>query len=286
MEYGIGNWELGIRKYRIQMKIEFYCPRWGSEKLPWSTFCRKAKDDGYDGIEYAVAADVTVQELDHVWEMASKNHLKIIPQHYDTYESDFVKHHDLFCEWIEKIKPYPCKKINSQTGKDFFSFEDNKKLIDASANSRLNIVHETHRNKFSFATHITKEYLVRISELRITLDASHWICVAESFLDDQAEAMELAIRRTEHIHARVGYPEGPQVSDPRIKEHEEALEKHLRWWDKVVELKRKENTDLTITPEFGPFPYMVHVPATGLPVSDQWEVNLWMMEMLRKRYNN
>jgi sugar phosphate isomerase/epimerase len=266
------------------MNIEFYCPRWGSENINRDLFCRKVKDAGYDGIEYGIARDVTKAELDEVWNLVSKHNLKIIPQHYDTYESNFVRHYDLFTEWIEKIRPYPSKKINSQTGKDFFSFDQNKKLLDAAANSGLNIVHETHRNKFSFAAHITKNYLEKIPKLRITLDASHWVCVAESYLDDQANAMQLAISRADHIHARVGYPEGPQVPDPRIKEWEEALNKHLTWWDKVVEIKRKENIDLTITPEFGPFPYMVHVPSTGNPVSDQWEVNVWMMELLKKRY--
>jgi sugar phosphate isomerase/epimerase len=268
------------------MQVEFYCPRWGSEHVDWDLFLRNVKDAGYNGIEYAIGRTVEEKELDEVWNLVARHNLKIIPQHYDTYESNFVVHYTHFSEWIEKIKPYPCRKINSQTGKDFFSFEDNKKLIDLATNSGLNVVHETHRNKFSFSAHSTKEYLQRIHELRITLDASHWVCVAESYLDDQKDAMELAISRTDHIHARVGYPEGAQVPDPRIKEWEQALNKHLVWWDKVVEIKRKENIDLTITPEFGPFPYMVHSPKTNEPVFDQWEVNVWMMELLRKRYSN
>lgn len=266
------------------MKIEFFCPRWGSENLEWDLFLRKVKDAGYDGIEYAIGRDVTEKELDEVWNLLAKHNLKIIPQHFDTYEADFSTNCEQFCKWIKKIKPYPFEKLNSQTGKDFFSFEQNKTLINAAADGGLNIIHETHRNKFSFAAHITKEYLKRIPGLRITLDASHWVCVAESYLDDQKEAMELAISRTDHIHARVGYPEGPQVTDPGIKEWQEALDKHLGWWDKVVERKRNKDVDLTISPEFGPFPYMVHVPSSGMPVSNQWEVNVWMMEMLRKRY--
>ena len=77
----------------------------------------------------------------------------------------------------------------------------------------------------------------KIPDLRITLDASHWVCVAESFLEDQEDNMQLAIDRTDHIHARVGFPEGPQAPDPRKKEWREALEKHLVWWDRVAELK-------------------------------------------------
>jgi sugar phosphate isomerase/epimerase len=266
------------------MKIEFYCPRWGSEQLEWDLFLRKVKDAGYDGIEYAIARTVTDKELNEVWDLCAKHNLKIVPQHYDTCEANYAKHYDLFNEWMERIKAYPSQKVNSQTGKDFFSLEDNEKLINAATSSGLNIVHETHRNKFSFAAHITKQYLEKIPDLRVTLDASHWVCVAESFLDDQTDALKLATSRADHVHARVGYPEGPQVPDPGVNEWGEALDKHLAWWDMVVEIKRKENVDLTITPEFGPFPYMVHSPKTNDPVCDQWEVNKWMMEMLGRRY--
>jgi len=264
--------------------IEFYCPRWGSENIDWDLFCAKVKDAGYDGIEYAIARTVSEKELNDVWNIVTKHNLKIIPQHYDTYEADFFRHFDLFNQWIEKIKQFPAQKINSQTGKDFFSFEQNKTLVEVAENSGLNIVHETHRNKFLFAAHLSKEYLQKIPFLKITLDASHWVCVAESFLEDQTDAMELAIQRAEHIHARVGYPEGPQIADPRAPEWQDALDKHLAWWDKVVLKKKAENTLLTITTEFGPFPYMVHHPVTGQPVADQWEVNVYMMELLKKRY--
>jgi sugar phosphate isomerase/epimerase len=266
------------------MQIDFFCPRWGSEHLSWDLFCKRVSEAGYNGIEYAIAGTVSESELDKAWNTIEKYKLKIIPQHFDTYEADFTKHFDLFNKWIEKIKPYPCQKINSQTGKDFFSLDQNTSLVEAAAKSGLNIVHETHRNKFPFAAHIAAAYFQKIPSLRITLDLSHWVCVSESYLEYQQLAIDLAVSRTDHIHARVGYPEGPQVPDPRIPECKEALNKHLAWWDTVVERKKQENAELTITPEFGPFPYMVNVPSTGQPVCDQWEVNHWMMEMLRKRY--
>jgi len=30
---------------------------------------------------------------------------------------------------------------------------------------------------------------------------------------------------------------------------------------------------------------MVHIPATGRPVADQWEVNSFIMHLLKNRYN-
>ena len=274
------------------MNIKFFCPRWGSENLNWDDFLLKVKSAGYSGIEYGIANDSSPEELSQVWEKTDKLNLEVIPQHYGTYEADFAKHYDTFAAWFEMVRPFKALKIDSQTGKDFFTFEQNKQLIDLTVDytnsTGVAVLHETHRNKFAFAAHITKEYLKRIPYLKLTLDVSHWVNVAESFLEDQPEAMALAISRTEHIHARVGYPEGPQVPDPRVPEWQQALQAHLAWWDKIVAEKSKAGKDAvcTITPEFGPYPYMVPLPFTRQPITDQWEVNVYMMNLLRERYQH
>jgi sugar phosphate isomerase/epimerase len=272
------------------MKVKFFCPRWGSEYLSWHAFFMQVKEAGFDGIEYSIAGNTTKQEMDLVWNYAEKYKLEIIPQHFDTYEADYTKHLNKFAKWFELIKPYPATKINTQTGKDFFSFDQNKTLIELAnaqfVHSKTSICHETHRNKFAFAAHVTKAFLTEIAELKLTLDISHWVNVAESFLDDQPEAVELALARTEHLHARVGYPEGPQIPDPRVPEWQEALNKHLNWWDRIAQRKKQENLVLTITTEFGPYPYMVHLPTTNQPIANQWEVNKFMMDLLRSRYSS
>ncbi|MBV4358226.1 sugar phosphate isomerase/epimerase family protein [Pinibacter aurantiacus] len=270
------------------MQVQFFCPRWGSENIQWDVFCKKVKEAGYDGIEYGIGNTASAKELDEVWNVAEKYKLKIIAQSWENTEADFSKHLECYHGWLEMIKPYPIVKIDSQTGRDFFSFEHNSALIAEATrftnDTGIQVAHETHRNKLMFAAHISKDYLERIPEMRITLDASHWVCVAESFLEDQPAAIQLAIEKTIHLHARVGYPEGPQIPDPRVKEWEPALEKHLEWWDKVAALKTQQNEVLTITPEFGPYPYMVHDPASGQPIADQWSVNVFMMNLLKQRY--
>ena len=264
------------------MNTQFFCPRWGSEDIGWVDFCQKVKEAGYDGIEYGIARNTTDWELDHAWNTAAQQGLLMVSQHYDTVTADFSRHLETYHAWLERIKPYPVLKINSQTGKDFFSFGQNCQLIQLG--NEYGVLHETHRGKFSFAAHITKTYLEEIPELRLTLDVSHWFCVAESLLDDQAEVLQLATERTDHIHARLGYPEGPQVSDPRSPEWLEVFDRHLVLWDRVAERKKAEQEMLTITPEFGPYPYMVRLPVRGEPISNQWEINRYMMSILRERY--
>lgn len=272
------------------MEIKFFCPRWGCENIPWDEFCRKVKDAGYDGVEYGIPNESTQHELDEAWNSFERQGLLVIPQHYGTYDADFDLHLARYGAWLDIVKPYPAIKIDSQTGKDFFSFDQNKQLIERAAEhtraTEVEVYHETHRNKFPFAAHITFQYLSRIEGLRITLDASHWVNAAESYLQDQPEALELAVQRTEHIHARVGYPEGPQVPDPAAPEWDEALQHHLGWWDRVIARKRAAGDSLaTITPEFGPYPYMVHLPYSQKPISDQWANNVYMMNLLKTRYS-
>ncbi|TDW95914.1 sugar phosphate isomerase/epimerase [Dinghuibacter silviterrae] len=268
--------------------LQFFCPRWGSEGTGWETFFARLKAEGYNGMEWGVALDTPHAELDKIWDLAEQKRVAVILQHYDTVDADFNRHYDTYCRWLSMVKGYPAVKINSQTGRDIFTFDQNKALIEAATqftvDTDIAVVHETHRHKFSFAAHIAKEFLQRIPHLRLTLDVSHWVCVAESYLEDQKETVALAIERADHLHARVGYPEGPQIPDPRVPEWDIALRHHLVWWDAVVARHRAQNKPLTVTPEFGPYPYMVELPFTRQPLTSQWEINAWMMRMLGERY--
>jgi sugar phosphate isomerase/epimerase len=273
------------------MNIKFFCPRWGSTGLSWDDFLSNVKDAGYDGVEYGIANSTPASELEMVCRNAEQVGLLLIAQHYETSDLDINIHADNFAAWYRKIEPFNWLKVDSQTGKDFFTFQENIKMIDVASafsdRTGIPVYHETHRGKFPFAAHITKEYLQRLPDLKLTLDISHWVNVAESFLENQPEAVELALQRAGHLHARVGYPEGPQIPDPRSPEWQEALNIHLQWWDKVVHRINSQSDDnvVTITPEFGPHPYMVHLPGTGLPIADQWDVNVFMMQLLKERYS-
>jgi sugar phosphate isomerase/epimerase len=270
------------------MNIKFFCPKWGSDQLSAFELLKKAKETGYDGIEYAVRRGHSQTELQNLFSSAEELGMLLIAQHYDTVEADYELHEQLYKDWFEKIKPFPFIKINSQTGRDCFSFAQNCRLINIAAKyeekSGIQVIHETHRGKFSFAAHVTKDYLLKKPNLRLTLDLSHWVNVAESWLEDQTTTIELAISRADHIHARVGYVQGPQVPDPQAPEWQSALEIHLAWWDIVVKMHTENNTCLTITPEFGPYPYLIEMPYTRQPLAMPWEVNAWMLNLLKKRY--
>ena len=268
------------------MKLKFFCPLWGSEHLPFDEFLQKVKDAGYDGVEMSFTLDLK-QKMKQV-EAIKKFNLEIIAQHWETVDSDFDLHKTNYAKRLRNLAEVDPLFINSQTGKDYFTIDQNSALIELaeeiSKESRVKIIHETHRGKFSFAAHVVPTYLRSLSSLNLCLDISHWCCVAETFLDDQKESVEAAIQRTHHIHARVGHTEGPQVMDPRTDENKEILERHIVWWQRVVNKRKEEGFEsFTITPEFGAPPYQHLFPNSQRPIYSQWDVNVFMMNLLKDR---
>ena len=178
--------------------------------------------------------------------------------------------------------------INCHSGRDHFSFEQNKTFMDhtaeLSAKTGIIICHETHRSRTLYSAPVARQFIEKIPGLRVTLDISHWCNVHESLLQDQEETVNLVLPRVDHIHARIGHPEGPQVNDPRAPEWDSAVKAHFAWWDKVVEEKRKSGKRLTVLTEFGPPDYMPALAYTRQPLADQWAINVYMMQLLRKRY--
>ena len=269
------------------MEIKFYIPRWGNRHLSWDDFALKARQAGYAGVEANLPTDE--EEKESMFEALTQNGLSWIGQHFETSTADFKSHIIGYKAKLNALAEAKPLFINSQTGKDFFSFEQNSELIESaakiSAETGLSILHETHRGKFSFCTTATAKYLHKYPALKLTADFSHWCCVAESYLQDQQEILNLAISRTAHFHARVGFPGGPQVNNPAAPEWKEALNFHCEWWDAIVHRHIALKTHiLTITCEFGPYPYMLQLPFSKHDVSDLWEINLFMKDFLQKRY--
>ncbi|NBC83452.1 MAG: sugar phosphate isomerase/epimerase [Bacteroidetes bacterium] len=268
------------------MKIKYFCPLWGWENHDFKDFCQRVTDAGYDGVEMSFPLDD--REREQKVSILQSNGLEFIAQHHETSDKDVDMYKKNFRERLINLAKTSPLFINSQTGKDFFSFEQNKEIIQladaVSADKGVKILHETHRGKFSFACHIARQFLQALPDLRITLDASHWCNVAESMLEDQKESLEMAISRADYIHARIGFPEGPQIPDPRAPEWHETVEIYINWWQKVIDRAMAEGkSEFIILPEFGPVPYMTIQPFTQMTITNQWDVNAYMKDMLKDR---
>ena len=186
---------------------------------------------------------------------------------------------------MERAMTFEPAFINCHTGRDIFTLEDNVKIFERAlaleSQFGVMITHETHRTRPTYSTLMTEQLLAALPALKLNLDISHWMVVHESDLSDQTERVTQLIQNAWHIHARVGYEEGPQVSDPASPVWEAQLQNHLSWWQQVVDAARaRRQAVLTITPEFGPFPYAQVNPTTGKSLTDIWQANLFMKHTL------
>nr|WP_121273188.1 sugar phosphate isomerase/epimerase [Pedobacter schmidteae] len=272
--------------------LKFLCPRWGFEDIPWDVFLKQVKDAGYAGVEwfpfgetvdaYSVLDLLNSHELDFAIVMAVTKPYTNYEQYMTHLKTDLYKLMEIRNEFKTPLF------FSAQTGREFFN--------DAQIESCLTlcrefedayqtpVYQETHRNKWSYAAHRVAPVLEQYPDLKLTLDMSHWFCVSESFLTDQQAAVNTAILHARHIHARVGNTQSPQVWDPAHSEYAEALEAHVRVWDRWVTQMKKNKMPITITPEFGPAPYMVKGDRTLSLRDEQWRINLWMKDFLQKRY--
>lgn len=271
------------------MKIKILCPLWGLENDDLKMSLDRIREAGYDGIDTGIPDDL--QRRKQLLDYIEKQEWALVAQQHQAYGNSFEDFKNSFLHYLQISAEAHPLLINSHTGRDYFSYEQNLELIDLAQNfsekQEIKVIHETHRGRFGYSPSVMNEYFKVRPGLKITADLSHWVCVTESFLNGFKKELNEAIKRTVHVHARIGYEEGPQVPDPRAPEWKYAVDHFLTWWDKIVEIRAEQGDRvLTITTEFGPPPYLQTVPYTNKPVADQFEINCYMKELLAERYSS
>jgi hypothetical protein len=271
------------------VEIKILSPLWGHEHLPLETFLEKIRMAGYDGIDTWVPAEKKDQHL--LYDYLQRHQMVMVSHQYAAEGSTFKK----FCESFVKnlrqcAEPGPVL-INSHTGRDYFSLQQHIHLLNLaqefSAKTGIMVAHETHRGRLGYSPQMTGELFNLNPDFLITADLSHWVCVTESMLGNFNNIVNEAIKRSRHIHCRVGFEQGPQVPHPAAPEWKYALDHSLGWWDSIIAVNRQLNTRvLPITTEFGPVPYMPTIPFSNTPVADQFEVNCFMKDLLNARYRS
>jgi sugar phosphate isomerase/epimerase len=272
------------------MQVVFFCPRWGSEHIAWDTFIDQVKQAGYKGVEwFPYSEEVDTKEIAG---KLKENGLELAVVMTVMDEYDSIKQ---YIQLLYNQLTHHCLTarplfISAQTGREYFNAVEITQCLQCcqkvSEETGIPIYQETHRNKWNYAAHVVLPILQQQPDVELTFDVSHWFCVSESYLEDQQEAVNMAIERARHIHARVGHTQGPQVLDPALPQYAEALEQHLIVWDRWIErMKASGAQSCTISPEFGPPPYLTQTGHNGPADAEQWRLNLWMKDLLHKRYN-
>jgi len=266
-------------------KIRFHATNWGYAGN-MESFCAKAKKDGYNGIEVWAPRDPKNQ--DELVQIATRNQLDL-GLLIGASETDPKVHAHSFKDYAKEAVKLNPVYINCHSGRDYFSLEENRPMIDYTyeleSQTGIPFYHETHRGRCLYSAPVSGQYLKTFNALKLTLDISHWTNVHESMMEGQEGVLEQAITRTHHIHSRIGHAEGPQINDPRAPEWDVTVNTHLGWWDRVIQARIKEGKkSFTVLTEFGPPPYLPVMPYTQMPLADQWDINLYMMKLLRSRW--
>ncbi|ATP55744.1 hypothetical protein CPT03_04310 [Pedobacter ginsengisoli] len=108
-----------------KMILQFFCPKWGQEHETYDAFCRKVKEAGYDGVEAPVPFDAV--EREEQAKALAKYNLLFLGQYYQSFEKAFEEHKSNYGKHLRNLLEANPIKIDLQTGKDYFSFEESGK---------------------------------------------------------------------------------------------------------------------------------------------------------------
>ncbi len=262
------------------MKVLVMKSLWGMTG-PLEEQLERIADAGYDGIEHYQPEP---KQRPVFKRLLKKHRLGFVGMVF-THGPDHARS---FEEQAKGLLSYHPISLTAHTGTDSMPTPAAtrlfRELVTIEKKVGVPVAHETHRGRYLFTPWTTANLLRAVPDIRLCSDFSHWCCVCESYLEWNVDPndLDLSINRTLHIHARVGYPEGPQVPDPRAAEWQDALRKHEVWWKRMLAVRKKSGaTFATITPEFGPPDYLHTLPHTRQPVADLWEICLWMKERIR-----
>ncbi|MCY2926321.1 MAG: hypothetical protein NT031_12940 [Planctomycetota bacterium] len=271
------------------MKLKLIRHLWGVRE-PWETCFPRFVDQGYEGIETDLPD--APADLDRLQALLARHGLALVPQllvPIDRADNSVGKHVDAFAAMLDRAVRLRPLGITCHAAPDSWPLEQAvafyTQALALERQAGLAVAHETHRGRFFFSPWNTRDVLEKVPGLHLCVDFSHWVCVCERLIDDLGDILSLCAARAIHVHARVGFAEGPQVPDPAVDRYRAQLEAHEAWWDRVWSDQDRRGLPVsTLTPEFGPPPYLHVHPHTGEPLADLEAVCNWMARRQAQRF--
>ncbi len=278
------------------MSIRIYKTAWGlvgpdAQYLTLPDFVSSAHAEGYSGVEFPVfyleaepgGAAQAARELVRRFEEFSLDYIALIATRTENWGS-YDEHLASFRAQCEAASELGAKKAAVHAGADSFGATAGQEFIEAciaiASDFDIRPCFETHRGRILFNPFVCAELLERMPELELTSDLSHWLLVVDRIPNDIMNLFELASARTGHLHARIGHEKSPQVTEPSDPAWESHVSLYRHWWQISVDAEAERGRELSISPEFGPPPYMHAEPFTGRPSADIVAANRWMRERL------
>ncbi|WP_298148811.1 sugar phosphate isomerase/epimerase [Flavobacterium sp.] len=276
------------------MKLKYIAPFWGQEQLSAEAFLSKVVESGYDGVEINFPnSDSFVREfkqaLQNIRESVNPEFMFIAQQVLGFRDEAVASYKQRMSDRLMYLLELQPTFVNSHTGRDYFDFYENCDCIEATTQLakqyQIPIYHEIHRGRFSFHAKTLIPYLDIFPKLELVGDLSHFCVVSESMLEGQAHFLKRVFPRIRHLHARVGWQQAPQVNHPFAPEWDSHVQQFLAWWKEIVQLHRSKAV-FSITPEFGPFPYLPQEPFSQKPFVNQWDINNEFKQFLKQNLSS
>ncbi|MEO1034921.1 MAG: TIM barrel protein [Pseudomonadota bacterium] len=283
------------------MSIHLYKSAWGlvgagCRYLSLSSFVASAHEEHYRGVEFPVflldnepdgpdhAADALTEQLADL----DLRYIALIATRPESW-GDYDQHLASFRSQCRQAAQLGARKASVHAGADSFGIERGQRFLAECASIAndhgVSPCFETHRARILYNPFTCATLLERMPELALTSDLSHWLLVVDRMPHDIMDLFDLASARTQHLHARVGHEKSPQVTEPADPAWTEHVALYRRWWQISVDARAAAGDVLSVSPEFGPPPYMHAEPFTGEPSADIAAVNRWMREQLDDWFN-
>ena len=269
------------------MALRVFASAWGNA-THWGSL-RRLMDGlqfkGFAGLEASLSdlGEDTEARRD-VAQQARDRGLELIVglySHWTDYEgtwaaADPAEHLDQLRRQVDACAALDPIHVNVHAGCDSWPedvatrfYEDAQAIVPANASF------ETHRGRPLGHAFQCERILSAVPGLRLTADPSHWHVVHERFLDmntrDERVLMNTVAGRVDHVHARIGNEERPQLALPFS---DVAVDWHVAFWRKCWAAGAR-----TACVEYGPAPYQL----TG-DFRDLWLQNCAAKEHLEKSF--
>lgn len=280
------------------MSIRIFKTAWGlvgqdAEYATLPDFITSAHAEGYSGVEFPVfyldlepdGAEAAARSVQERLQESGLEYIALIATRTDNWGA-YDAHLESFRSQCRQAAELGARKAAVHAGADSFGAGRGFEFIEACRSiahgSGIRPCFETHRGRILYNPFVTAELLDRIPDLELTSDLSHWLLVVDRIPNDIMNLFERASARSGHLHARIGHEKSPQVTEPSDPAWQEHVSLYRRWWQISVDAEASNGRELSVSPEFGPPPYMHAEPFTGKPSADIVQANRWMRERLEE----
>ncbi len=266
------------------MQLKLVRHLWGITE-PWEVVFPRIQASGYTAIEAPLP---TTGDQVRFGALLEKYHFDYVAL-VQTTGTTMADHMASFRDQIARSLSFQPLLITSHSGYDSWDAQTNAafftQALELESTLAVPVAHETHRGRILHHPWITSRLLDQFASLRLCCDLAHWVVACERLLETETAIIAQCAERCIHIHARVGYEEGPQVPDPRAPEYQRHVVAHEGWWEQIWERQAARGDKVsTLTPEYGPPNYIHTLPYSQMPVANVWEICDWQAQRQATRF--